>query len=154
MSSKWTPVLAALSLLGCNASNRNPELHSFNGIEPRTLFGFVFIDEIFFFEPGDRVSLEVDASPVPEKPLGAGRPRRVPPPGRASHRRSTHLRAPRILGRPTPLTRLSHASRSAEPTAMGKHFWGESEKNKQTQENQEGGSRIKSRWARDRTGKI
>lgn len=62
MSSKWTPVLAALSLLGCNASNRNPELHSFNGIEPRTLFGFVFIDEIFFFEPGETVELQVDAS--------------------------------------------------------------------------------------------
>ena len=62
MSQKWTPLLALLALVGCNASNRNPELHSFNGVEPRTLFGFTFLDEPFFFEPGETVELQIDAS--------------------------------------------------------------------------------------------
>ena len=54
---------------GCNGSNRNPELMSFNGVEPNQILGVSFFAEPFYFAPGDRIPLTVDASDPDRDPL-------------------------------------------------------------------------------------
>jgi hypothetical protein len=62
-------ISTALLLIGCNASNVNPELVSFNGQEPRSILGILYFEDPFFFAAGEDVLLEVEASDPDGDPL-------------------------------------------------------------------------------------
>ena len=54
--------ISTLLLLGCSASNENPELLTFNGQEPRSILGILYFEDPFFFAAGQEIPLEVEAS--------------------------------------------------------------------------------------------
>ena len=54
---------------GCNSSNQNPELVSFNGIEPKEFLGIPYFEEPFWFAVGEEVPLEVVAQDPDGDPL-------------------------------------------------------------------------------------
>jgi hypothetical protein len=55
--------------LACQGNNRNPEILSFNGVEPDTLFGIDLFQRPFFFKPGTSVSIEVEAEDPDGDPI-------------------------------------------------------------------------------------
>ena len=62
-------MLLAILVGGCNSSNRNPVLVSFNGVEPNEILGVSFFAEPFYFSPGDHIPLVVDASDPDRDPI-------------------------------------------------------------------------------------
>ena len=55
--------------LGCQGNNRNPEILSFNGVEPDTLLGIDLFTTPFNFRPGTTVSLTVEAQDPDGDPI-------------------------------------------------------------------------------------
>jgi hypothetical protein len=53
----------------CQGNNRNPEILSFNGVEPDTLLGIDHFSRPFNFSPGSTVFLKVEAQDPDGDPL-------------------------------------------------------------------------------------